>query len=77
MINTRAKKLPTEDYIEYLEMDSEILQAGLKVMSTALDTLITECYTSDGKPKEPSRQALMRARGLLPPYCEMALGKGK
>ena len=55
--------------------DTKILEIALREMSLSLDALISECTAADGKPTAPSRQILMRSRGLLPPYCEMSLSK--
>lgn len=52
-----------------------ILELAIREMSLALDALTAECTDADGKPKAPSRQVLMRSRGMLPPYCERALSK--
>jgi hypothetical protein len=54
---------------------NEILEMALKHMSIQFNDFIKECMTEDGKPKEPSYKALMKARGYLPPYCECALSK--
>jgi hypothetical protein len=56
---------------------SEVLKLALKHTSIQFDIFIKECMTEDGKPKEPSYKALMKARGFLPPYCECALSKKK
>jgi hypothetical protein len=55
-------------------MSERVLELALKMMSLELDALVKECV--DGKDiKAPSRKAFMRARGMLPPYCEMAFKK--
>lgn len=54
---------------------NEILEMALKHMSIQFNDFVKECMTEDGKPKEPSYKALMKARGYLPPYCECALSK--
>ena len=56
-------------------VDKRVLELALQQMSLALDALVTECTDTDGNPKGPSKQSIMRARGLLPPYCGMALSK--
>lgn len=58
-----------------MDSDKQVLEIALREMSLALDALAAECADADGKPKAPSRQALMRARGMLPPYCAQALAK--
>jgi hypothetical protein len=55
--------------------DKRVLELALREMSLALDAFVAECQDTDGKPKAPSRQLLMRSRGLLPPYCALALAK--
>lgn len=55
-------------------MREEILELSLKAMSNALNELIKECK-DDGKPKQPSYGAIMKASGYLPPYCSEALSK--
>lgn len=57
-------------------MDKRVLELALKQMSLALDALVAECTDDAGQPNKPSKKALMRARGMLPPYCSMALAKG-
>jgi len=57
--------------------DKQILELALREMSMALSALAAECLDPDGNPKAPSRQVLMRSRGMLPPYCNMALAKKK
>lgn len=53
----------------------EVLKIALKQLSIQFNEFVKECMTEDGKPKEPSYKALMKARGYLPPYCECALSK--
>jgi hypothetical protein len=60
---------------ETMETDKRILEIALRQISLALDALAAECTDDTGKPKAPSQQTLMRSRGLLPPYCNMALAK--
>lgn len=57
------------------DLDFHILELSLREMSLALDALTAECTDAEGNAKAPSRQTLMRVRGLLPPYCTMALSK--
>lgn len=57
--------------IEVGQPNSTILFHALKVMSKALDELVTECQNDEG----PSKQAVAKARGYLPPYCENAYVK--
>lgn len=61
--------------IESMRQDRTILEKSLRLMSTALDELVDACQTSDGTPAVPRRDALMRAKRMLPPYCKNALGK--
>jgi hypothetical protein len=55
--------------------DQKILELSLREMSLALNALIAECMNEDQSIKAPSKQIIMRSRGLLPPYCELALSK--
>ena len=63
------------DYIETIENDVEILELGLRKLSVALNELIDECVDENYDPKLPSIQAIMRARGCLPPPCDHAFGR--
>ena len=54
--------------------DTRILELSLTKLSLAFDHFISECM-EDGKPRQPTMQALMRARGYLPPYCVHAYKK--
>jgi len=56
--------------------DPLILELALRKLSKAFDEFISEC-TENGKPKQPSMQALMKAKGYLPQYCENAFRKKK
>jgi len=59
------------------DADLTILELALKEVTLALDALIAECIGADGLPVAPSRQSLMRSKGLLPSYCEQSLKKRK
>lgn len=59
--------------IEEGQPNSTILFYSLKAMSKALDELVTECLKEDG----PNKQAIAKARGYLPAYCENSYGKKK
>jgi hypothetical protein len=50
---------------------------ALKCLTEAFDRFIGECMDENGKPKEPSRQALMKARACLPPSARHTLTKPK
>jgi len=63
--------------ISSADADVSVLKAAVAVVSGALDELVGECLDIDGMPKAPSPQALMRARGMLPPRCSHALAKAK
>lgn len=56
-------------------MDSQILELSLRKLSEAFDELISACQDEDGKAKSPSQQAMMKAKGALPPHCKNALAK--
>lgn len=64
-------------YHEDTATDTEVLEIALRRMSLALNELVMECLNIDGSAKAPSRQAIMRACGLLPPYCSQTLSKRK
>ena len=53
----------------------EILEISLQKVSEAFDEFVNECTTEDGKPKQPSYQAIMKAKGFLPPYCKHSFKK--
>ena len=55
----------------------EVLEVALRVMSLALDALISDCIDVKGSAKAPERAALMKARSMLPPYCAQALSQKK
>lgn len=54
-------------------VDTRVLETALRVVSAELDRLIGACLGPDGKPQAPTRQALMRARSMLPPGHGLAL----
>jgi hypothetical protein len=56
--------------------DDQVLEIALRSMSNHLNDLASECTDGD-QVKAPSRKGLMRARGVLPPYCHMALAGAK
>jgi hypothetical protein len=58
-----------------LTESERIDQLVLTTLSLAFDEFVAECVDSDGKPKAPSRRALMRAKASLPPYCKQAFKK--
>ena len=55
------------------QTEARVDDASLRVVSRALNDLVGACMDADSKPKTPDRGALMRARSMLPPYCEHAL----
>ena len=55
--------------------DTLALEASLRVVAIALDKLIRACVDERGLPMAPSKGDLMRARAMLPMYCEMQLSK--
>jgi hypothetical protein len=57
------------------DADTKVLELALQAISKALDALCAECLDESGKPKAPSRQSIMKARAMLPPYCDQALSK--
>ncbi len=58
-----------------MNIDINILELSIKKLSEAFNELIGECVDKDGKPKQPTTQAIMKARGYLPMYCEYAFKK--
>ena len=50
--------------------DIKIIEISLRKISEAFDEFVNECTTEDGNTKQPSYQAIMKARGCLPPYCK-------
>lgn len=57
--------------------DTMVLEESIRVLSRALDALVGQCMDESGKPKAPERSDLMRARAMLPPWCQHALSKEK
>ncbi len=55
-----------------LQNEVEMLEQALRSVSTHFDEFIAACVDGTGKTKAPSTKDLMRARGVLPPYCKMA-----
>jgi len=56
---------------EYQKIDAGIIAA----LTKHLDKLVGACMDQNGKPKAPSYQDLMRARGALPSTAKHALTK--
>lgn len=48
----------------------------IKTISARFSDFIGECMDENGQPKAPSKQALMRARGYLPPTVRYSLTPG-
>lgn len=46
--------------------DEKILELALQKLSAEFDGFISECIDENQKPKCPSMQAIMRAKGCLP-----------
>jgi len=59
--------------IEEGQPNHRILFYALKVMSKALDELVTESLKEGGA----NKQAIAKARGYLPAYCENTYAKKK
>jgi len=58
-----------------MTVDVKILELSIKKLSESFDEFICECVDKDGKPKQPTMQAIMKAKGYLPPYCAHAFKK--
>lgn len=58
-------------------IDQKILELSLEKLSRAFDEFISCCLDDKENPKAPIKKELMKARGFLPPYCNLALSKGK
>ena len=56
-------------------IDVQVLELAVAVVSRALDDFVGACTDADGKPRAPDRNAVMRARAMLPPACRHALKK--
>lgn len=56
-------------------MRDKVLGIAIKKLSEAFDEFIGTCVDVDGKPKAPDQKSLMKAKSVLPPYCENALSK--
>lgn len=76
LLENRALVEAAVDLGNKVSADIQILELALFVVSRALDDLVDECTGSDGKPKAPKQDALMRARAMLPPRCKHAFRKG-
>ena len=57
------------------ESGNSILKLALIKLGESFDDFIGECMDEDGKPKAPDQQALAKARGYLPAFCENAYKK--
>lgn len=59
---------------QYLQLltDNSTLGLALRALTEAFDTFISECTDSEGSRYTPSMQAVMKARGYLPPGCANA-----
>ncbi len=55
----------------------KILKIAIEALSLSLNEFVAECKDEDGKPKQPSYRALMKASGCLPLYCSETLIKPK
>lgn len=55
--------------------DTVVLELSIRAMSKAFNEFIGKCLDAEGKPKQPTIQAMMKARGHLPPYCDKALSR--
>lgn len=69
-IDSKEERIGMSDEVQILEL-------SLRLMSNHLDELIASCIDESGKPKAPDMRSVMRARGVLPPYCAMSLSKAK
>lgn len=58
------------------EVDKEVLELSLLALSKQFDEFVAACVDPEGQPKQPSFGAAMKARGCLPPYCDMSFNKG-
>jgi hypothetical protein len=59
------------------ENDIKVLELSLRVLTREFDKFISECQDDNGALKAPSRQAMMRARGMLPAWCSNTLIRRK
>jgi len=55
--------------------DTKILELSIEKLSAAFDNYIGECLDDNEKPKMPTIQAIMKAKGYLPPKCKHAFKK--
>ena len=53
------------------QIDNTIIQ----VMTKAFDELTSACTDEAGAPRAPDKKALMKARAMLPAWCENSLTK--
>ena len=58
-------------------MEKQILEIAIKKLTVAFDEFVGDCLDEEGKPKQPSMQALYRARGTLPVWCNNTIVKKK
>lgn len=52
-----------------------LVKIALRKLSEEFDRFISECLNEGETIKQPSKQAIMRARGCLPPYCKNSFKK--
>jgi hypothetical protein len=53
----------------------DVDRATIRVMTKALDELVSACTDETGAPKAPYKKALMKARAMLPAWCANSLTK--
>lgn len=58
-----------------LAIGIEVTKVALDVVTDEFDAFVAACVGQDGQPKAPDKKALMRARSMLPPRCQMTLTK--
>jgi len=54
-----------------------VLHISIQKLTENLNELISECIDDNGKLKQPSHKAIMRARGCLPKQYSNSLIKNK
>ena len=52
-----------------VELDNKILELSITNLSEAFDEFIGACLDESGNPRQPTIQALMKAKAYLPTYC--------
>ena len=55
--------------------DAQVQRTAVRVMTKALDELTSACTDEAGAPKAPDKKALMKARAMLPAWCENSMTK--